>query len=253
VFAEEEAALLAAAASGPALESLVVRRLAGVPLEHLLGWASFCGLRIVVAPGVFVPRRRTELLVDLALEIVPEPRAVDRGSSQQKVRGLSTLVVVDLCCGSGAIGAAVADRVPDAEVWAADVDPAAVACARRNLPPDRVVQGDLYDALPPALRGSVDVVVVNAPYVPTDAIATMPPEARDHEPRVALDGGGDGVDLHRRVAAGAREWLRPGGRLIVETGRSQSALTVAACRDAGLSAYVETDADRDATAVVAWL
>jgi len=159
--------------------------------------------------------------------------------------------VVDLCCGSGAIGAAVQHELPEAEVWAADVDPVAVACARRNLRPDRVVEGDLYDALPDALRGRLDVVVVNAPYVPTHAIATMPPEARDHEPRVALDGGADGVDLHRRVAAGAPGWLRPGGHLLIETGRSQSALTVAACRDAGLTAYVETDDGLDATAVVA--
>ena len=160
-------------------------------------------------------------------------------------------LVVDLCCGSGAIGAAVQHELPEAEVWAADVDPVAVACARRNLRPERVVEGDLYDALPDAFRGRLDVVVVNAPYVPTDALATMPPEARDHEPRVALDGGDDGVDLHRRVAAGALAWLRPGGHLLIETGRSQSALTVVACRDAGLTANVETDDELDATAVVA--
>jgi release factor glutamine methyltransferase len=232
VFAEQEAALLAEAASGPALESLVARRAAGVPLEHLLGWVAFHGLRVAITPGVFVPRRRTGLLVDLAVRTRPG-------------------VVVDLCCGSGAIGAAVQREVTDAEVWATDVDPVAVACARRNLPPDRVVLGDLYDALPPALRGRVDVVVANAPYVPTDAIATMPPEARDHEPRVALDGGGDGVGLHRQVAAGARTWLRPGGHLLVETSRAQAPLTVAACTGAGLAAYVETDDERDATAVVA--
>ncbi len=250
MFAEEEAALLAAAASGGALAALVDRRVSGEPLEHLLGWASFHGLRVVVTPGVFVPRRRTELLVDLATRIVRDIRGVDRPGSPRERPGLST-TVVDLCCGAGAIGAAVQHELPDVEVWAADVDPVAVACARRNLPPDRVVRGDLYDALPTGLRGSVDMVVVNAPYVPTDAIATMPPEARDHEPRVALDGGRDGVDLHRRVAAGAREWLRPGGHLLVETGRAQSALTVEACRAAGLSAYVETDDELDGTAVVA--
>jgi len=162
-------------------------------------------------------------------------------------------VVVDLCCGSGAIGAAVAAECPGVEVWAADVDPVALGYARQNLPADRVVQGDLYDALPARLRGSVAVLVVNAPYVPTEAIAMMPPEARDHEPRVALDGGGDGVDLHRRVAAGACTWLRPGGHLLIETGRSQAALTSAACEAAGLAAYVETDDDLDATAVVASL
>jgi release factor glutamine methyltransferase len=161
-------------------------------------------------------------------------------------------VVVDLCCGSGAIGAAVAHRCPDAVVYAADVDPAAVACARRNLPPERVFEGDLYDALPADLAGRVEVVAVNAPYVPTDAIATMPGEARDHEPRVALDGGPDGVELHRRVAAGASHWLAPRGLLLIETGRSQAPLTVAACEAVGLVAQVVTDDELDATAVSAF-
>ncbi len=139
-------------------------------------------------------------------------------------------------------------RLPDVEVWASDLDPVAVACARQNLDPARVVEGDLFDGLPRGLR--LDVVVVNAPYVPTGAIATMPPEARDHEPHAALDGGADGVDLHRRVAAGVREWLSPGGALVVETSRPQAPLTVAACEAAGLAAYVVTDDERDATAVV---
>src|SRR5690606_31702571 len=110
--------------------------------------------------------------------------------------------------GTGAVGAAVLAAAGEAvaELHAADVDPAAVACARTNLPTAQVHAGDLWDALPAALRGRVDVVAANAPYVPTDEIATMPPEARDHEARVALDGGPDGLELHRRVAAGARDW-----------------------------------------------
>ena len=99
-------------------------------------------------------------------------------------------------------------RVPTAEVYAADLDPAAVACARRNLPEDRVFEGDLFEPLPDDLRGRVDVLVVNAPYVPTDAIATMPPEARDHEHRIALDGGVDGLDVQRRVIAEAADLAR---------------------------------------------
>lgn len=251
VYAEEEAALLRSAAFSPGdLESLLARRLSGVPLEHLVGWAEFSGLRVHVAAGVFVPRARTALLVDLAVGIVRD-EMVASPTNEQPERPGPPRRVVDLCCGSGAVGAAIADRVPGAEVYAADLDPASVACARRNLPPERVFAGDLYAALPDHLRGRVDVLVANAPYVPTDAIATMPTEARHHEPRAALDGGTDGVDLHRRIAAGAREWLAPGGHLLIETGRQQAPLTVAACEDAGLQARVVTHDDLEATAVVA--
>ena len=157
--------------------------------------------------------------------------------------------MVDLCCGSGALGAAVAARLPLAEVWAADSDPTAVACARRNLPPERVRQGDLYDALPADLRGRVDLLLVNAPYVPTDEVATMPREARDHEHRVALDGGADGLDVQRRVLAGAPDWLAPHARLVVETSRAQADRTAAMVAAAGLSASVETDDEIGATVV----
>lgn len=235
VYAEEEAAVLVEAAEGDAdaLERMVRARVAGRPLETVVGWADFAGIRILVAPGVFVPRTRTAVLVRLALD------GLAPGS-----------VVVDLCCGSGAIGAAVAARAADAEVHAADLDPDAVACARRNLPPERVHEGDLYDALPVTLRGRVDRLVVNAPYVPTGTIALMPPEARDHEPRVALDGGGDGLDVQRRVVAGAPAWLAPGGRLLVETSRAQAPTTRSLVEAAGLAATVHTDDDLDGTAVV---
>lgn len=225
VFAEEEAALLVEAAADPAaLEALVRRREAGEPLEQLVGWVEFCGLRLAVAPGVFVPRQRTALLVEEAAALL-RPGAV----------------MVDLGCGVGAIAAALLARVPGLEVYAADVDPAAVACARRNLPPERVLEGDLYDALPASLRGAVDVVVANAPYVPTAAIAQMPREARDHEHLVALDGGADGLTVQRRVIAGARAWLRPGGHVLVETGRSQLDGTSAALGAAGFAVAVTTD------------
>ncbi len=225
VFAEEEAALLAdAAASDDELEELAARREAGEPLEQLVGWVEFCGLRLAVAPGVFVPRQRTALLVDEAVALVGP------GS-----------VVVDLGCGVGAIAAAVLARVPGVEVYAVDVDPAAVACARGNLPPDRVFEGDLYDALPADLRGEVHVVVANAPYVPTGSIALMPREARDHEHLVALDGGPDGLAVQRRVIAKAPAWLRPGGHVLVETGRSQLESTSAELRSAGLTLTVASD------------
>ena len=225
VFAEDEAALLAESApSAGALEELVTRREAGEPLEQLVGWVEFCGLRLAVAPGVFVPRQRTALLVREAAALVGP------GS-----------VLVDLGCGNGAIAAAVRAAVPAVEVYAADVDPAAVACARRNLPPGRVFEGDLFDALPPTLAGQVHVVVANAPYVPTEAIALMPREARDHEHVVALDGGPDGLTVQRRVIAGAPAWLRPSGHVLVETGRTQLEGTSAALRAAGFEVTVTVD------------
>lgn len=235
VFAEDEATLLTEAASDPDdLERMVRDREAGRPLEQILGWAEFDGIRVSLIPGVFVPRRRSELLVRLAAE-----------------RAVSGAVAVDLCCGSGALGAALLARRPDLEVHAADLDPAAVACAGRNLPPEHVHHGDLYAALPPRLRGRVGVLLVNAPYVPTDAIATMPPEARDHEHRLALDGGPDGLDVQRGVCRGAREWLAPGGTLVIETGRDQAATTAALMSATGLTPEVVTDPEIGGTAVAA--
>ena len=130
---------------------------------------------------------------------------------------------------------------------AVDVDPAAVACARRNLPPDRVHEGDLYAALPADLRGRVALIAANAPYVPTAAIATMPPEARDHEARTALDGGADGLDVQRRVISGAPSWLAQDGLLLVETSLPQADRTSAAMASAGLAVEVRHDPDLDGT------
>ncbi|OJY52508.1 putative protein N(5)-glutamine methyltransferase [Pseudonocardia sp. 73-21] len=232
VFAEDEARLLVEAASGPGeLDGMVARRVAGLPLEHILGWAEFCGLRIAVDPGVFVPRRRTEFLVHEAVAV-------------------GGAVVVDLCCGSAAVGAALAAALGPIELHAADIDPVAVRCARRNVPV--VHEGDLYAALPADLRGRVDILAVNAPYVPTDAIAMMPPEARDHEARVALDGGRDGLDVQRRVVDGASAWLAPGGHLLIETSRGQAAATAAAFTAAGLTPRVAMSDDLDATVVIGY-
>ncbi|MBM7831347.1 release factor glutamine methyltransferase [Agromyces cerinus] len=241
VFAEDEAALLleTGAADGE-LEVLVERRVAGEPLEQVLGWAEFAGLRIRVLPGVFVPRRRTEFLAAEAARLAT-------------VAGRARLpVVVDLCCGAGAIGAAIADAAGPLQLVAADLDPVAVQAARLNLEPigGLVCEGDLYDALPAVLRGRIDVLAVNAPYVPSDAIAMMPPEARDHEARLALDGGGDGLDVHRRVAASARSWLAPGGALLIETSVRQAPVAVAFFEAGGLDARILHDDDADATVVV---
>jgi release factor glutamine methyltransferase len=113
-----------------------------------------------------------------------------------------------------------------------------------------VFEGDLFGALPVSVRGTVNILLVNAPYVPTFEIAGMPPEARLHEPRVALDGGGDGLDIHRRVAAEAADWLAPGGTLLIETSARQSAEAARFFERAGLAARVAHSKKRDATVVL---
>jgi release factor glutamine methyltransferase len=161
-------------------------------------------------------------------------------------------VIVDLCCGAGAIGAALAAALDRAEVHAADVDPAAVRCARRNLPGPRghVYLGDLYEPLPAGLRGRVGVLVANVPYVPTEEIGFLPPEARTHEPRAALDGGADGLDVLRRVAAGAPGWLAPGGHLLIETSERQAPSAQAAFAASGLATRVASSPDLDVAVVI---
>ncbi|HEU5222208.1 MAG TPA: putative protein N(5)-glutamine methyltransferase [Candidatus Lumbricidophila sp.] len=247
VFAEDEAAVLrTSAADTEELERMTRLRVGGEPLEYVVGWAAFAGLRIVVEPGVFVPRRRTELVAELALE-----HALRTGAQPA--------VVVDLCCGAGAIGAAVlagAARVGRyVRVVASDLDPVAVRVARRNLESlgGEAVEGDLLTALPAALRGHIDVLAVNAPYVPTAAIALMPPEARDHETTLALDGGPDGLELHRRIAAEAAGWLAPGGCLVIEVSEEQSAESARCFAAAGFVTQVVQDPERDATVLRAHL
>ena len=237
VWAEEEADLLISAArTASDLATLVDRRAAGQPLEHVLGWAEFCGLRIAVDPAVFVPRRRTEFLAGQAVALA-RPGAV----------------VVDLCCGSGALGAVLAAAVDQAEMHAADIDPAAVRCARRNLAPagGQVYQGDLFGPLPAGLRGRVGILLANVPYVPTGEVGMLPLEAREHEARVALDGGPDGLAVLRRVAAGAAEWLAPGGHLLSEISERQVAAATEAVTRAGLAARVTGSEEHGATVLIA--
>jgi release factor glutamine methyltransferase len=237
VFAEEEAALLLAAAGGGDAEPLVARRVAGEPLEHVVGHAVFHGLRIAVGPGVFVPRRRSEFLVARALAGAPAKGAI---------------TLLDLCCGSGALGLALRTALGErARLHAADVDPGALRWARRNLAPvgAAVYEGDLYAPLPPALRERVDILTANVPYVPTGEVRLLPAEARAHEPLVALDGGADGLALVRRVAHEAPRWLAPGGRLLVESGERQAAQVAAVFTAAGLRAEVAHEEEGWATVV----
>ena len=243
VFAEDEAALLVSAArTRQELGALVERRAAGEPLEQVVGWAEFAGLRILVDPGVFVPRRRSEFLTSVAVGL----------AGWQTDGGGGIPVIVDLCCGTGALGLGVMSGLSGwAELHAADLDPAAVACARRNVEPagGHVYVSDLFGALPGALRGRVNLLVCNAPYVPTGDVAFLPAEARDHEPLVALDGGLDGLAILRRAASEAPEWLAPDGVLLVETSDRQAEEMVAAMAAAGLSPSIRTDEDWGATVV----
>jgi release factor glutamine methyltransferase len=236
VFAEDEADLLLSTARTPAeLAAMVEQRIAGLPLEHVLGWAEFRGLRIEVDPAVFVPRRRTEFLVEQAVGLA-SPGAV----------------VVDLCCGSGALGVALSAAVDGVELYAADVEPAAVRCARRNVVAagGQVFEGDLFDPLPDTLQGRIEILLSNVPYVPTEEVRLLPPEARIHEPRVTLDGGSDGLEVLRRVAAEAPVWLARGGHLLVETSERQAPLAAEIFIRYGLTQRVATSEELNATVVI---
>lgn len=234
VFAEEEAALLIASASDDAeLAAMTRRRCGGEPLEYVVGWAQFADLRIGVDPGVFIPRRRTEFLARQASALI------DASST-----------AVDMCCGAGAIGAFLMRAHPGLSLYAADIDSTAVQCARRNLPGATVVTGDLFAPLPDRLRGRVDVVVANVPYVPRDHIAMLPSEARDYEPLATLDGGHDGLRIADRVVHEARDWLRVGGHVLVEVSDRQAEAAVGLLETNGYTARIIVDDDLAATVAI---
>ncbi|MFD0048242.1 putative protein N(5)-glutamine methyltransferase [Actinomycetes bacterium NPDC127524] len=236
VFAEDEARLLVSEAqSMESLTAMADRRATGVPLEYVLGWADFCGIRIAVEPGVFIPRRRTEFLVKQAASI-----------------GMPGAVVADICCGTGAVGAALDKALGGIELYAADIDPLSVQCARRNLASIAalVLEGDLCKPLPSVLRGRVDILVANAPYVPTRAIRLLPRESRNHESKAALNGGIDGLDFHRRIASEACQWLAPHGHVIVETSRKQACQTFEIFAQHGLITRSVHDSELNAAAVI---
>ncbi len=223
---DEEADELLEAAHGDRdlLDRLIDRRGTGEPLEWIVGSLSFCGTRIHLDPGVYVPRWHTEALVRRAAELLP------RGG-----------LVVDLCTGSGAIPAALAAMRPDARILATDIDPTAVGCARANGVDVRV--GDLDTALPTTIAGTVDVMTAVVPYVPTDALQLLPRDVQAFEPRHALDGGAGGTRLLERVIERSVAWLRPGAWLLLELGGDQSQPMLAKMRAVG---FGETRVLRDA-------
>lgn len=194
------------------LDELVARRVAGEPLQYLTGHQAFRRLNLAVGPGVLVPRPETEMLVEHALG---------------RIAGVAAPVVVDVGTGSGAIALAVGTERPDAAVFATEVSAAALAWARRNLEGSgaanvTILEGDLLDPLPPALRGAVDLVVANPPYLAEAQLADLAADVRDHEPRLATVSGPSGLEVPARVVAEASPWLRPGGWLVMETWPGQA-------------------------------
>lgn len=231
VFAEAEAEALTSTFTGRALDDAVGRRVDGEPLEHVLGRADFAGVRVVVRPPVFVPRRRAEVLVDVALEAL-------RGKP-------SDAVVVDVGCGSGAIAAALMARSPGLRCHAVDIDADAVACARENARSFgfEVHQGHWMEALPDDLRHAVDVAVAHLPYVPTSDLALLPRDFRTSERPLSVDGGSDGLDPLRQVVARLSGWLAPQGTLVTQVTVAQVARAVDVVAEAGLVASVREDDD----------
>jgi release factor glutamine methyltransferase len=220
VAPEEEAAELLEAAGGDArrLGQMLERRVSGEPLAWVTGSVYFCGLRVLVRSGVYVPRWQSEPLALRAAQLLPE-------------RGLA----VDLACGSGAIARVMASSRPHARVLATDIDPLACECAGDNGIPALV--GHLAAPLPAEVRGRADVVTAVPPYVPTAELAFLPRDVRDHEPMTALDGGPDGARLLVEVVRAAAGVLHPGGTLLVELGGDQDRLLGATLRVNGFRSW----------------
>jgi release factor glutamine methyltransferase len=214
--AEADALLEASSAGVGPIEELIARRLRGEPLAWIAGSVRFCGVRVHVDPGVFVPRPHTEALVRRAVDLLP-----DAG------------IAVDLCTGSGAVAAVLAAAHPRAAVVATDVDPVAVTCARRNGV--RALVGDLDEPLSLSLRGRVDLMTAVVPYVPSEELHLLPRDVLANEPRRALDGGRRGMTVLVRVARAAARWLRAGGSVLLELGGDQAAEVATTLEEVGCS------------------
>ncbi|HSV37321.1 MAG TPA: peptide chain release factor N(5)-glutamine methyltransferase [Nocardioidaceae bacterium] len=210
-------------------DDLVRRRAEREPLQHLTGEAHFRYVSLQVGPGVFVPRPETEVLAGWAID---------------RARECESPVVVDLCTGSGAIALSVATEVPTAKVYAVELGDPAVEWARRNLAGSGIElrHGDMADAFR-ELDGAVDVVVSNPPYIPLEAFESVAPEARDHDPALALWSGQDGLNAMRVVEATAARLLRPGGVVGAEHADVQGEVAPAVFAGAGRWADVRDHLD----------
>lgn len=233
--AEEAEELVRAASEGVGdLDALVARRERGEPLAWITGSIDFCGIRVRVDRGVYVPRSHTEALARRASSLLPPDG-----------------IAVDLCTGSGAVAAVMRSARPDATVLATDRDQVAIACARSNAV--TALLGDLDEPLPPSVEGRIDVMTAVVPYVPTEELHLLPRDVLAFEPRHALDGGPGGTALLERVAELSARWLRPGGRLLLELGGDQARALAPTMAVAGLSTFrVHRDADGQDRAIEAW-
>jgi release factor glutamine methyltransferase len=208
------------------LRKLVQRRGAREPLQHIIGSTSFCGLELAVNRHVLVPRPETELLAELGWELLNAECGV--GSAELVSGKIVSLppMALDFGTGTGCLAISLAVKCPAAQVVALDVSSDALAVARQNAASYQVesrirfVEGDGLAALDQNSR--FDLIVSNPPYIPSGDIPTLDPEVRDHDPRVALDGGADGLDFYRRLAGEAGAFLLPSGRIMVELGDGQS-------------------------------
>lgn len=230
----EADALLGASTEGIGpIDSLIARRLYGEPLAWITGSIRFCGVRVRIDRGVFVPRPHTQALARRAVKLLP-----------------SEGIAVDLCTGSGAVAAVLGSARRRAAVVATDVDPVAVRCARGNSV--HALMGDLDEPLSPTLRGRVDVMTAVVPYVPTEELHLLPRDVLAHEPRIALDGGPGGTAVLVRAAAAAVRWLRPGGSVLLEIGGDQAPEMTSALSDLGLvEIRVHRDGDEQDRAIEA--
>jgi release factor glutamine methyltransferase len=214
--AEADALLRASSEDVGPIEELIARRLRGEPLAWITGSVRFCGVRVRVDPGVFGPRPHTEAMARRAVSLLP-----------------AVGIAVDLCTGSGAVAAVLGSARPRATVVATDVDPVAVACARRNGV--RALVGNLDEPLPRSLRGRVDVMTAVVPYVPTEELHLLPRDVLANEPRHALDGGPRGTTVLVRAAEAAARWLRPDGSVLLELGGDQAGELASTLADLGFS------------------
>lgn len=230
---EEASELVGAALDEETLEAWVQRREQGEPLAWITGTTLFCGRPLHVASGVYVPRAQSEELARRAAALLAEDGRA-----------------IDLCTGAGAIAAHLVAEVPAAVVIASDIDVRAAICARRNGA--LAIVADLAEAVRPSV--GFDVVTAVAPYVPTNQLRLLPADVQRYEPRPALDGGSDGLDMVRRVVAAAQRLLRPGGWLLTEIGGDQDEALASTLTTAGFDSITQwRDDDGDLRGVAARL